>query len=173
MKKTTALGLCLYLILSVPAMARQQKPLPLGDLDISADSLGSMVLGQSIELMLHDGTYVAGKVIKASREDITVNVKKCEPKGRVTGSNAIMQTADISMVYMKKSGNVAAPVALGIVGGGLGFVGGVYVGYRMDSVPAAWTFGLAAATGGAAAGAIGGREAVRKKVAIAVTAPSK
>jgi hypothetical protein len=171
MKKNMALGTFLLLILAVPTLAGQQKPLPVGDLEVSADSLGPVVLGQSIEFMMCDGTYVAGKVIRANREEITVNVKKSEPKGRVLGANAVVPTADISVVYMKKSGTPAAPIALGVTGGVLGFIGGFYLGYVMNDETAAAIFSLGSAAGGATAGAMLGREAVKKRVTIAVTAP--
>jgi hypothetical protein len=173
MKKNIVLGLFLSLILAVPTMAGQQKPLPVGDLEVSADSLGPVVLGQSIEFMLRDGTYVSGKVIRANREEIAVDVKKSEPKARVHGANAIIPTTDISVVYMKKSGSVAAPVALGIVGGVLGLIGGAYVGYAMDSGPIAAIGAIGVAAGGATGGAMLGRAAVRKTLTIAVTAPIK
>ncbi len=173
MKKSVVFGLFLSLILAVPTMAGQQKPLPVGDLEVSADSLGPVVLGRSIELMMRDGTYMSGKVTRSSREEIAVDVKKSEPKGRVRGAKAVIPTADISMVYMKKSGTVAAPIALGIAGGVLGFMGGFYVGYLMNSEPMAAIFSLGSAAGGATGGAMLGRQAVRKTVTIAVTAPTK
>jgi len=173
MKKSVVFGLFLSLFLAVPTMAGQQKPLPVGDLEVSADSLGSLVLGKSIELMMRDGTYVSGKVTRSSREEIAVDVKKSEPKGRMRGANAAIPTADISIVYMKKSGTVAAPIALGIAGGVLGFIGGAFAGYEMNSGPMVAILGLGAAAGGATGGAMLGRQAVRKTVTIAVTAPTK
>jgi hypothetical protein len=173
MKKSLVFGLFLSLTLAVPTMAGQQKPLPVGDLEVSADSLGAIVLGQSIEFMMRDGTYISGKVIRSNREEIAVDVKKSEPKGRVRGAIAVIPTADISIVYMKKSGTVAAPIALGIAGGVLGFIGGFYVGYRMDSEAMAGILSLGSAAGGATGGAMLGRQAVRKTVTIAVTVPDK
>jgi hypothetical protein len=173
MKKSVALGLFLSLILSVPTMAGQKTPLPVGDLEVSADSLGPVILGRSIELMLRDGTYVSGKVTRSTRVEIAVDVKKSDPKGKVHGANAVIPTADISMVYMKKSGNPAAPVALGVVGGVLGFIGGCYVAYQMDSEPAAVILGIGSAAAGAAAGALIGREVVKKTVTIAVSSATK
>ena len=173
MKKSVVFALFLSLILAVPTMAGQQKPLPVGDLEVSADSLGPVVLGHSIEFMMRDGTYVSGKVARSSREEIAVDVKKCEPKGRVSGANAVIPTADISIVYMKKSGTIAAPIALGIAGGVLGLIGGEFVGYKMSSAAMEVSLGLVAAAGGATAGAMLGHQAVRKTVTIAVTAPAK
>jgi hypothetical protein len=173
MKKSVVFGLFLSLILAVPTMASQQKPLPVGDIEVSADSLGPVVLGQSIEFMMRDGTYVSGKVTRANREEIAVDVKKSEPKGRIRGANAVIPTADISIVYMKKSGTVAAPIALGIAGGVLGFIGGFYIGYRMNDETAAGIFSLGSAAGGGTGGALLGRYAVRKTVTIAVTEPTR
>jgi hypothetical protein len=173
MKKRVVYELFLSLILTVPSMAEQQAPLPIGDLDISADSLGPVVLGRSIKLMMRDGTYVSGKVTRSTREEITIDVKESEPKGKVSGANAVIPTTDISIVYMKKSGGLAAPVALGVVGGMLGFIGGCYVAYRMDSGPMAFVLGIGSAVGGATSGALIGREAVRKTITIAVLAPTK
>ena len=173
MKKGVVYGLFLSLILAVPSIAGQQAAPPIGDLEISADSLGPVVLGRSIKLMMRDGTYVSGKVVRSTREEITIDVKESEPKGKVRGANAVILTADISVVYVKKSGSLAAPVALGVVGGLLGFIGGCYVGYRMDSGPMSFALGLGSAVGGATGGALIGREAARKTVMIAVSAPAK
>jgi hypothetical protein len=168
MKKSVVLGLCLYLTAAFPAMALQEGRLPLGDLEVAADSLGAMVLGQSIELMTRDGSYASGKVVKASRETICLNVKRAEPKGWVSGSEALIQTDRIATVYTKRSGNVGAPIALGIAGGVLGFLGGTYVGYRLDSAPVCVFAGIGAAALGATGGAYAGSEAVRKRIAITV-----
>lgn len=60
-------------------MAEQQARLPIGDMEISADSLGPLVLGRSIKLMLRDGTYVSGK---DRRTEIGVNVPAPERRVR-------------------------------------------------------------------------------------------
>ena len=48
-----------------------------------------------------------------SMEEIFVDVKKCEPKNRVRGANVSIPAEYVAVVYLKKSGTVAAPVALG------------------------------------------------------------
>ena len=104
-------------------------------------------------------------------EEIFVDVKKCEPKNRVRGANVSIPAEYVAVVYLKKSGTVAAPVALGVVGGVLGFVGGAYMGFRLDDETAAVILSFGSAAGGATAGAMLGREAAKKRVAIAFTAP--
>ncbi len=168
MKKYIAVSLCFCLVAAVPLMASEQKPLPVGDLQVSADTLGAVVLDQNIKLMMRNGTYVEGKVLRTSREEIVMNVKKSEPKMQFRGSEASLKTADIASVYMKKNGPVAAPVALGVIGGILGFVGGAMVGYASDSVGVSLLAGIGGAAGGASLGAYGGRQAAKKTVSINV-----
>lgn len=168
MKKHLAVILCVCLGIPLPALAQEGRSLPLGDLQVSADTLGSTVLGENVKLMMRDGTYVEGKVIRAGREEIVMQVKKSEPRGRVKGAEAALKTSDIATLVMKKNGSVAAPVALGIVGGILGLIGGSYAGYRTDSAPIMLVGMLGGAAGGAALGAYGGHEAVKKTITISV-----
>jgi hypothetical protein len=168
MKRNIAIVLCVYLAVAVPAVAQERQPLPLGDLQVSADTLGSVVLGENIKLMMRDGTYVEGKVIRAGREEIVMQVKKSEPKGRVHGPEAGLATSDIATVHMRKNGSVAAPVALGVLGGIAGLFAGAFASYHShsNSVVAVSMMGFAA--GGAAGGAYAGHEAAKKTVTISV-----
>lgn len=168
MKKSLAVSLCVGLIMALPAMALEQRSLPSGDLQISADTLGSVILGEKVKLMMRDGTYLEGKVLRASREEIVMQVNKSEPKGRVQGAEAVLKTSEIGTVSMKKNGSVAAPVALGVVGGILGFLGGSFAGYASNSDSAMVVGAIGGAAGGASLGAYAGREAARKTVTISV-----
>jgi hypothetical protein len=167
-KKRIAIVLSVCLIMAVPAMALEQRSLPLGDLQVSADTLGSVVLGQNIKLMMRDGTYMEGKVIRTSREEIIMQVKKCEPKGRVQGAEVGLQTSDIATVCMKKNGSVVAPVALGVLGGILGLYAGAYAAYRSCDEGVLLLGMLGGATAGASAGAYAGHEAAKKTITVSV-----
>ncbi len=166
MYRVVASAFVLCLLAALPAAARNN------NYSIDADSLGSVVLGHSINLMLSDGTYVEGKVIRATRENITLKVKRVEPKGHFQGREVTIGTSAISVVHMTKGGPVAIPIALGVLGG---FAGGMAAGYAteyMDSAAGAITTCLVGIVGGATGGAILGREAAKGTVTINVTQSS-
>jgi hypothetical protein len=143
------------------------------ELRVSSDSLGAMVLDKKIKLMMRDGTYVEGDVVQATRDAITLKVKKSEPRNRFQGKEATIPTSDIGAVYLRKGGSVAAPIALGI---GCGFLGGIVAGLALrDSQGTAGPalIGIGSITGGAIGGALLGREAVKKTVTINVLQPSE
>jgi len=156
-----------FLIADIASFRRR---LPTGsDLEVSASALGPVVLDEKIKLMTRDGTYVEGRVLQATEEDLLMAVSKSEPKGRLRGREATIRTVDIAVVHMKKNGPIAAPVALGVVGGFLGAIGTSYVAWRTCSTGgAAAAFVIAGIAGGATAGAYAGHEAVRKTVTIRV-----
>jgi len=168
MKQSAAFVMCVCLAMAGTAMAQEQRPLPLGDLQVSADTLGSIVLGQNVKLMMRDGTLMEGVVIRTSREEIAMQVKKTIPKVQVRGGQANLRTSDIATVFMMKNGSVVAPAALGVFGGILGLYAGVYAGYRSCSGPILFVGMLGGAAGGAAAGAYAGHEIAKKTVTISV-----
>lgn len=172
-KRIVVSGLCLFLALSVPAMALQQQPLPLGDLQVSADSLGTVILGENVKLMMRDGTYVEGKVLRASREEVFLKVRKSEPTGALRGPEAGLKTADIATVNMQKKGSVAAAIALGVVGGVLGLLLAELPLRNVESEFVAAPVEVAGATGGAVAGAVLGRHLARKTITISVVSPAR
>ncbi len=152
------------LLLAIPAAAARNN-----NYSIDAGSLGGVVLGHSIRLMMSDGTYVEGKVIRATGDDITLKVNRVEPKGHFQGSEVTIGTSAISVVHMSKSGPAAVPIALGILGG---FAGGMAAGYAaeyMDSAAGAVTTCLVGVVGGATGGALLGREAAKGTVTINIT----
>jgi len=169
MKKDISLVLVVLMILSVPAAAEQARPKPYGDLQLSSDALGAIVIDKTIEIMMRDGTYVRGEVTYATQYELFVNVKKCEPKGRYKGPEAVIRSSDIAVVQMRQNGTIAAPVALGVLGGILGAVGASYVAYsaNMQAASSVMLFSLGAA-GGATCGALLGRKATKKTVTINV-----
>jgi len=137
-------------------------------LSVDSESLGPIVLDKKIKLMMRDGTYVEGKVVQASRESITMKVKKSEPKDRFPGNKAVLVTSDIGAIYLRKGGSIAAPIALGI-GGGL--AGAMVAGLALqdtNSRAGAAVAILALPTGGAIGGALLGRDLVKKTVTINV-----
>jgi hypothetical protein len=176
MKRETAFLLAILLALAIPATAAQHPAAPTqpdygSSFSVGHRALAPLVIDQKIKMMLRDGTYVEGRVITASEEVLTLKVTNVEPKGRLKKGEAAIATPDIAVVYMKKKGSVALPVALGVAGGLGGFVLGSYVGWRADSpaLQIGLAFGLAAT--GAAGGAYGGIEAAKRPVTINVASP--
>lgn len=167
MKSNVLSGLVLCLVFALPAMAEKNN-----SYSIDADSLGSVVLGRSVELMMSDGTYVRGKVTRATREDITLKVKRIEPAGRFQGREVTLGTSAISVVHMSKSGPVAVPIALGVLGGFAGASAAAFASESMDSAAGAVTACLVGLVGGATGGSLLGREAVKGTVTINVTQPT-
>jgi hypothetical protein len=139
--------------------------------EIDSESLGAMILGKNIKLMMRDASYLEGKVLRAGRQEILVHVKKSEIRGsavKIHNNEALLCTSDIGAVYIRKSGSVAAPVALGVIGGVLGVMGSVYALQDMRSEAAAWTILIGLTAGGATGGALLGREAAKKTVTVDV-----
>ena len=167
MSRITSLGLVVCLAFALPAAAARNN-----NYSIDADSLGSVVLGHSIELMMSDGTYVKGKVIRATREDITLKVKRVEPKGHFQGREVTIGTSAISVVHMPRSGPAAVPIALGVLGGFAGGSAAAFASESMSSAAAAVTATLVGVVGGATGGALLGREAAKGTVTINVTQAS-
>lgn len=164
MSRTVSAGLILILALALPAAAARND-----SYSIDARSLGSVVLGHSIELMMSDGTYVEGKVIQATQEDIILKVKRVEPKGHFQGREVTIATTAISVVHMSRSGPAAVPIALGVLGGFAGGSAAAFASESMSSAAAAVTTTLAAVIGGATGGALLGREAAKRTLTINVT----
>jgi len=167
MNRIASLGFVLCLVFALPAEAARNN-----SYSLDAESLGGVVLGHSIELMMSDGTYVEGKVIRATREDITLKVKRVEPKGHFQGREVTIGTSAISVVYMSKSGPVVLPIALGILGGVAGGSAAAYAGEYMSSAGGAIATCLAGIVGGATGGALLGREVGKGRVTINITQAS-
>ncbi len=155
------------LALALPAAAARNN-----NYSIDADSLGGVVLGHAIQLMMSDGTYVEGKVIRATREYITLKVKRVEPEGHFQGREVTIGTSAISVVHMSKSGPAAVPIALGVLGGFAGGSAAAFASESMSSAAAAVTATLVGVVGGATGGALLGREAAKGTVTINVTQTS-
>jgi hypothetical protein len=177
MKKILSLYLSLCLSVTAPLWAQQPKPQsPAGSagesLEVGSESLGAVVLGQKVQLMMRDGTYVAGKVIRSDRDEIRLRVDKSEPSGRVRGPEATLRTSEISVIYFKKNGTVALPVVLGVVGGFGALYGAAFAAQNVPSLGGYLGICLASAAGGATGGALLGREVGRKTLTINVV-PSR
>ena len=169
MRRNVSFAFSIFLALPMPMLAGQGGVAAGDNLQVSATLLGSLVLGEKIKLMTRDGTYVEGKVLRAGQDEIQMNISKCEPKGRLLRGEAVVPTSDIAVVHMKKNGSIAAPIALGVVGGLLGFVAAAYAADDVHSNTAYFAIGIATAAGGATGGAVLGRETVKKTITINVT----
>jgi hypothetical protein len=122
MKRAISLTLGICLVCANPSMGRTQRSLQTSEsgentLDVSPERLGDVILNRDIELMTRDGTYVKGKVLRTSAEAITLRVKEAEPKDRISGGQATLRLADVSVIHMKKAGSRALAITLGIIGG--------------------------------------------------------
>jgi hypothetical protein len=174
MMKRIILVFSLCLSISLPAWADPRIHPSVADLQADPESIGSIVLGKKIKLMMRDGSYLEGKVLRAGPQEIGMRVKKSELKGASVavqkGKETALKTSDIGMVYFRKGGSVAGPVALGVIGGILGATASAYALQDEDSVAAGLTIFLAGAAGGATGGALLGREIVKKTITIYVTA---
>lgn len=169
---------CLLLAacLSLPFSAFAQKPdqkeaaaIQSLEMRIDPGNLPPLVLDQKIRLVMHDGTYGEGRVVKATETDLTLRVRKSEPKDRLTRPEAVLPLSAISVIHMKKGGNVAAPITLGILGGIGGFALGAVAGVSCcDEHAGLLLIPLGASIGGAVGGSLLGREAVSKTITIYV-----
>lgn len=174
MKKSAVMAVFLSLTLSVPSMATpQQRARIAGELQVTSDTLGAVVLGEKIQLMMRDGSYLKAKVLRASKTEIYVRIEKSTPAGRFPQSETSLQTAEIGAVYVRKSGSAAAAVALGVAGGILGIWGSGYAAQDARSAAAFMAAVVAGGAGGATGGAMLGRELARKTVTISVIPRSK
>jgi len=177
MDRKTALLLIMSITLAVPlpAAEKTQTVVPQRDrnsLTVTPGLLGGMVIDRKVRLMMRDGTYVEGKVLKVSETELTLRVKKSEPKGRVPKPEATIPTADIGVVNLYKGGTIAVPIALGIVGGFLGGMAGAYAGNDIHSEGGYAAVVLLGMAGGATGGAVLGSEAAKKTIVINVAASS-
>jgi hypothetical protein len=146
-------------------------PAPASNLEIDSKSLGAMILGKKVKLMMRDASYLEGKVVRAGPKEILIHVKKSEIQGsaiKIHNSQVLLRTSDIGAVYLSKSGSVAAPVALGVIGGILGVAGSVFALEDTRNATAAWITLTVITAGGATGGALLGREVVRKTVTVNV-----
>lgn len=166
---------CLMLAAGIlfPVFAFAQKPAPNAaavqslEMRIDPRNLAPLVLDQNIRFMMHDGTYGEGRVVKANETDLTLQVRKSEPKDRLTRPEASVLLSAISVVHMKKPGGVAAPITLGILGGIGGFVLGAVAGISCcDEYPAVFLIPMGASIGGAVGGSLLGRDITRKPITI-------
>ena len=173
MIKRIALVSGLWLSFLCPCMAQQQKRPIAADLQVDAETIGSIILGKKVKLMLCDSSYLEGKVLRAGREEIELSIAKSELRSPylVTrhGSTATIKTSDIGMVYYRKSGTIAGPIATGVIGGILGAVGSAYLIHNTEEVGTGLLVFAAGTAGGASGGALLGREIVKKTVTIYVT----
>ncbi len=179
MKRATVLLLISWLVGANPVICEPQRTLKTSGsgnntLQVSSESLGPHILNQNIELMTRDGTYVKGKVLRASKDEITLEMKKVVPKNRISGREATLRAADIAVINMQKAGSRAWPIALGILGcmmAGGALAGGVDPNSASGAgATAALVFGAMAV--GATGGAMLGKRLARKTVVINVE-PSK
>ena len=135
-------------------------------LELSPNALGAVILNEKIKAMTRDGGYVEGKVVQSTEDSVIVDVSKSEPKGRFFGESRI-PTTDIAVVYIKRSGGVAAPVGLGVIGGFLALLGSTY-GAVSTNGPAGALLVIGGTSVGAALGAYAGSELVKKTITINV-----
>jgi hypothetical protein len=133
--------------------------------------LGPLVENQNIRLMLKDGTYVEGRVLAATEEELQMKVKHSEPQERIKKGDSRIFTRDVSVVYVKRGGPVVLPIILGVAGGFGGLLMGSYAGYMADSYGACVGLGMGLAAAGATGGAYLGTEAAKRRVTINVTMP--
>ena len=176
MRRLISLLLIFSIVCATPIFCEPQRSLKTSGsgndtLQVSPESLGSHILSQSIELMTRDGTYVKGKVLRTSAEEITLKVSKVEPKSRISGQEATLRASDIAVVNMKKAGSRVWPITLGVLGAMM--AGGALAG-QTDSGSGGAVAGLVfgAMAVGATGGVILGKRLARKTVVINV-GPSK
>lgn len=137
------------------------------EMRIDPGNLAPLVLDQKIQLMTHDGTYAEGRVVKASDAALTLRVRKSEPRDWLPRPEAVVPLSAISVVHMKKGGNVTVPITLGILGGIGGFVLGAVAGVSCcDENPGVILIPLGSSIGGAVGGSLLGREMVKKNITI-------
>ncbi len=154
-----------YLISDITSVQRHL--VASGHLELSPNALGAVILNEKIKAMTRDGGYVEGKVVQATEDSLIIDVSKSEPKRRFIGESRI-PTADIAVVYIKKSGGVGAPVGLGVIGGFLALLGTTYAAVHSNSGPLGALLVIGGTSAGAALGAYAGSELVKKTITINV-----
>jgi hypothetical protein len=167
MRQGVAVTLSFMLAMFTPSAVPAQDAPSLGGLQVSSDALGAVVLGLKIQLMMRDGTYVEGKVLRASQNEIYMRVKKSVPKewlshGQLPGNERSLRTADVAVVHMQKNGLFVIPAALGVIGGYLAGAGAAFAADRVHSQSAYFGIVIVSAAAGATAGVFLGRKAVRQ-----------
>ncbi len=170
MKNRPAVLIAFLIVFVVPAAAQAEKQLSRKEeLNVSSDQVGVMILGKKIKLMMRDGTYVEGIPTQVSANTLTIKVHKSEPKGRIVGHSAVLPTQEIAVVYMKKSGSVAVPIILGILGGFGGSMAAAAAALYSDMHPGAGgVLVIGSTVAGAVGGAYLGKAAAQKTVTINV-----
>jgi len=173
MKKGIVVLLSILMVMSAPAVAgqkpKEQPPRAENpNLSVRPWALAPLVEDQNIKMMLRDGTYVEARVLHASEDTLGLKVKRSEPAGKLKKGEFSIPTREIAVVYFKRKGNVAWPVALGVAGGIGGILAGSYAGYETDSPTATIALGIGLAMAGAVGGALLGGEAAKKTVTINV-----
>jgi len=174
MKQTLVMMLSALIAVGTPPIVPAQGAHPVGDRMVGADALGAAVLGHKVRLMLRDGTYVEGKVLRAGEAEIRLRVRKCVPKDWLAkeplpGNERSLRTADIAVVHMQQNGPFAIPAALGVIGGYLGGAGAGVAADRIHSRPAFFGTVLISAGAAAVAGTLLGRKAARQTITIIVS----
>jgi hypothetical protein len=138
---------------------------------IDPGSLAPLVLDQKVRLMTHDGTYAEGRVVKASEASLTLQVRKTEPKGKLSPPEAVLPLSSISVIRLRKEGGLAAPISLGIAGG----ISGIFLGFVAacceSSTSSLILIPIGTGIGGAIGGSLLGREINRKTVTIYLNRP--
>ncbi len=173
MRQGMVVMLSFMLAMFTPSMVPAQDAPFMGGLQVSSDALGAVVLGQKIQLMMRDGTYVEGKVLRANQDEIHVRVKKSVPKewlsqGQLPGNERSLRTADVAIVHMQKNGLFVIPAALGVIGGYLAGAGAGLAADRVHSQSGFFGIVFVSAAAGATAGVLLGRKATRQTNTILV-----
>jgi len=169
---TLSFMLAMFTMFTPSVVPAQDAPF-IGGLQVSSDALGAVVLGQKIQLMMRDGTYVEGKVLRTSQNEIHMHVKKSVPKewlsqGQLPGNERSLRTSDVAVVHMQKDGLFVIPAALGVIGGYLGGAGAACAADRVHSQSAYFGIVFVSAAAGATAGVILGRKAAQQAITISV-----
>jgi hypothetical protein len=173
MRQGMVVTLSFMLAMFTPSVVPAQDAPSMGGLQVSSDALGEVVLGQKIQLMMRDGTYVEGKVLRADQNEILMHVKKSVPKewlshGQLPGNERSLRTSDVAVVHMQKNGWFVIPAALGVIGGYLGGAGAALAADRVHSQSGFFGIVFVSAAAGATAGVILGRKATRQTNTILV-----
>lgn len=151
--------------------AAEDSPANQRTIRVNPDGLGAVIVGEKLKLMLKDGTYAEGRATDATSTDITLQVRKMEPKNRFSRSTAVIPVEEISVIHFTKSGSTAIPAILGIGG----FVGGMLAGAAVTilgdtecengaCIAVPWM----TAIGGAALGVYGGKKLGEQTITVYV-----
>lgn len=146
------------------------------EIRVNPENLGPYIFDRKVSLMTHQGTLVEGKVVGVTEREVRLRAKRIEPTGQISGPDAVVATAAISVVHMKKPGSMAAPITGGILGGFGGYAAGVYslLAANRNAGPASFLVVAVPSTiGGAVGGAFLGRELAKEAVTIFVQKKSE